>query len=97
MARVGASREAPWGSSPEREERGMERGRWGCDGRAEIGREGHHGGRAARGAGAPRPVAPLFGLHAVVREKKGGRRKEKRRDIKERKKGRKKKKRKKWE
>jgi hypothetical protein len=79
MARVGASREAPWGSSPEREERGMERGRWGCDSRAEIGREGHHGGRAARGTGAPRPVAPLFGLHAVVREKKGGRRKEKRR------------------
>jgi hypothetical protein len=91
---VGASREAPWRSSPERGERGKERGRWGCDGREEIGREGRHGGRVARGTGAAQPVAPLFGLHAAVCEKKGegGRGKEKRRERKEKKKGRKKRK-----
>jgi hypothetical protein len=35
-------------------------------------------GWAARGARAAQPVAPLFGLHVVVREKKGGRRREER-------------------
>jgi hypothetical protein len=41
MAGVGASREAPWGSSPERGERGKERGRGGRD----------WGGRGAVGGG----------------------------------------------
>jgi hypothetical protein len=39
---------------------------------------GGHGGRATRGTGAARPVAPLFSLHVAVREKKGGRRREER-------------------
>jgi hypothetical protein len=74
MAGVGASREAPWGSSPERGERGKERG----DGGATA-------GRSTMGVGLLRPVAPLFGLHAAVREKKGGRRKEKRTEQREKK------------
>jgi hypothetical protein len=32
------------------------------------------------GTGAAQPVAPMFGLHAVVREKKGGRRREEKRE-----------------
>jgi hypothetical protein len=48
MAGVGASREAPWGSSPERGERGKEWGRghdcWGCaSGEGRLLGEGHHG------------------------------------------------------
>jgi hypothetical protein len=63
------------GSTSERGERGEERGaRWQGGGRE----GGAPWGRAARGAGAAQPVAPLFGLHVVVREKKGGRRREER-------------------
>jgi hypothetical protein len=65
-------------------------------------REGEGEGRAGRscwgvlgGRAGCSAMAPLFGLLATVREKKGERRKEKRRERKEKKKGRKKMKRKK--
>jgi hypothetical protein len=85
----------PWGSSPEREERGKGK----REGRAWLGERlggaPWGGGRAARGTGAARSLAPLFGLHVAVREKKGVRSKEKRRERKEKEKGKGKKKRKK--
>jgi hypothetical protein len=58
--------------------RGERGGRRGGDGGATA-------GRSTMGIGLLRPVAPLFGLHAAVREKKGGRRKEKRTEQREKK------------
>jgi hypothetical protein len=78
----------PWGSSPEREEKGKGRGRGGRHGEGLL------------GAGA-RPMAAWFGptaaLCAVCVRKKTAGRKEKRREGKEKKKGRKKRKGRKWE